>query len=63
MEVNNDISIDRMRKAILIVLMEVYPIGLNPSEILDRIEERDLLHMSEERFKEYENNILQMHKN
>lgn len=54
----NDVKFTRMEKAILSVLYEVHPLGLDVDTIFEIIEERKLLEMSEEEFSEYAHNII-----
>jgi hypothetical protein len=58
MEYNPKRDAERLEQATLIILFEVCPMRLNPSEILDRIEERNLLHMSEKDFEAYKKSIV-----
>ena len=49
---------ERMKDAILIILYEQHPIPMTQIEIIQKIEERGLLEMSDEEFKTYRKNIV-----
>ena len=53
-----DIKFDRMEESILLVLFEVYPLGLNKEEIMNKIIQYGLLEMSDEEFKKFKKNLV-----
>jgi len=54
---------ERMKDAILIILYEQHPIPMSQTEIIQKIEEKGLLEMSDEEFKTYRKNIVNSKKN
>jgi hypothetical protein len=53
----------RMADSILLVLYEVYPMSLHEDEIIKRIEEKELLEMSDEEFETYRKNAVNSKRN
>jgi hypothetical protein len=59
----NKLELNRLDEAILSVLYEVYPLELTETEIMMKIIEKDLLHMSEEEFIKYRRQLVQSREN
>jgi hypothetical protein len=53
-----DIEFNRIEKAILCVLYEIHPLGMDTEQVFEIIEERGLLDMTDEEFNTYANNII-----
>ena len=62
MEISNN-DLPRMQEAIMIVLYEQHPMPMMPNHILDVIEERGLLYMSDEQFENYRKEIIKSKEN
>jgi hypothetical protein len=56
-------GLNRLELAILAVLFETHPLGLTEEEIMQRIEEKGLLEMTDEEFNNYRHNSIKAKQN